>query len=356
MPTDLRDTTGARKGEFWGGFGIGCYLKQILSGTVCFPLGSEFGCGAEKEIGVEKEQSIELKIGGEAGGEHAKGMLELTVGTKTTTSEKWTAHSEKCDWCKPELCFPDSRVETWTCSTLLTLYYHDYDKTYFYPGPTSELMANCAEDKKKCKCSGTVAIPMKESEGPKSSVADGATHSMLLRPFRLERKDQTTPSSASEQASAFATLYQGDYASRNTGGRGMAIGIMEAGQPINWLYPANPDEPPRISVLSLNCGDARDPVLPASFRGRYLPLLAALRCEPSTSAEVSATVTEPGQPSVQVPPIPVEVRRGLYTLLWGEVDLGKEMPPRTNIIVELRLKSAGGCIAAATSAAYTVLA
>ena len=114
MPTSLVDHTSERKDELWDGFGIFCVLKQYFTGTVCFPAGAEFGCGDEKEVGVEKENNLELKIGAEI----VKDIgIDFTVGTKTTKSEKWTAKSEKCTWCKPEICFPNSRIEVWTCST-----------------------------------------------------------------------------------------------------------------------------------------------------------------------------------------------------------------------------------------------
>ena len=83
MPTSLVDHSGERKGEVWGGFGIGCILKQYFTGTVCFPAGAEFGCGDDKEVGVEKEESLELKIGAE---KHGVGV-DLTVGTKTDLSQ-----------------------------------------------------------------------------------------------------------------------------------------------------------------------------------------------------------------------------------------------------------------------------
>ncbi len=187
MPSELKDTTGIRKGEEWGSFGIGCTLKEELSGTVCFPLGSEFGCGTEKEIGVEKEDSLELKIGG---GKEGVFSSELTIGTKTTRSEKWTAKSEKCEWCKPELCFPDSRIETWTCSTVLTLYVHDYDKTYFFPGRRSELKANCAEDREKCKCKEQTSAGH-EHTGAMSSTKDSGMLCVVVRPMRFQRQDES---------------------------------------------------------------------------------------------------------------------------------------------------------------------
>jgi hypothetical protein len=83
MPTSLVDHSSERKGEVWGGFGIGCILKQYFTGTVCFPAGAEFGCGDDKEVGVEKEESLELKIGAE---KHGVGV-DLTVGTKTDLSQ-----------------------------------------------------------------------------------------------------------------------------------------------------------------------------------------------------------------------------------------------------------------------------
>jgi hypothetical protein len=351
MPTDLKDSTGGRKGEVWGGFGIGCILKQVLTGTVCFPLGSEFGCGTEKEIGVEKEESLELKLGG---GKEGVGTIELTIGTKTTKSEKWTAKSEKCEWCKPEVCFPDSRIETWTCSTVLTLYYHEYDKTYFYPGPTSEMRANCAEDREKCKCkeAGTTGVP-REGEGPKSSTTNRAADSMLVRPVSLSRQDQVTPAPTAA-GSEFASAYEGS-PSRGSGGQ-TAIGIVEDGFPINWLYPANPDDPLRISLLSVSCGGGRSQGVAAPFHGRFLPVLAAHRCEPQSIAEATVTVRAPDKPPRQIKRN-LEVYGGLFSVLWTEFDLGQDGTTfGTDIDLEIRVKNGAGCVEASASTAFVVLA
>jgi hypothetical protein len=61
MPTELKDAIGGPNAL--GRLGIGCIPKQVLTGTVCLPLGSKFGCGTEKEIGVEKEQSVAFADG-----------------------------------------------------------------------------------------------------------------------------------------------------------------------------------------------------------------------------------------------------------------------------------------------------
>ena len=353
MPTELIDTTGARKGEVWGGFGVGCTLKQVLTGTVCFPLGSEFGCGTDKEIGVEKEDSLELKLGG---GKEGVGTIELTIGTKTTKSEKWTAKSEKCEWCKPELCYPDSRIETWTCSTVLTLYYHDYDKTYFYPGPTSELKANCGEDRAKCKCKETAATTApKEGEGPKSSIYRGAASSVLVRPRSLVRNDQTSPT-PSDAGTAFASLYHEDLSSPSFGADGTAFGIVEDGVPINWVYPSDKSEPMRISLLSINCGDGRSQGVAAPFHGRFVPVLAAYRCEPNAIPEITATITKPGEAPQQPIQQKPTVQSGLFSLVWTEFDLGKTAAVGTSINVEIKVKNAGGCVIGFATAAYQVLA
>jgi hypothetical protein len=354
MPTDLKDTTGGRKGETWGGFGLGCILKQVLTGTVCFPLGSEFGCGTEKEIGVEKEQSVELKLGA---GEEGVGSIEVTIGTKTTKSEKWTAHSEKCQWCKPEICFPNSSIETWTCYGVWTLYRHGYDKTYFYPGPTSELSANCEENKAKCKCTeqaSTATTPREGESGGRSESTNSALHTMLLRPVHFSRENQTAPSEAAATADAFASLYHEDLMHPRFAGRPSAIGVAESGEAINWLHPAT-HEAVTISLLSTNCGDSRGSGVPSVFHGRFLPVLAALPCVPKAKPEIVATITAPGKQPRRMTAAP-QTRTGLFTLLWAEFDLGAEAEPGTKIGLELKVVNDDGCVAAFTTAAYTVLA
>jgi|SRR5271166_1128184 len=249
MPTSLVDHTRERKGEVWGGFGIGCILKNAYSGTVCFPAGAEFGCGDDKEVGVEKEESLELKIGAEKEGFGA----DLTIGTKTTKSEKWTIKSKECQWCKPEICFPDSKVEVWTCSTVLSLYYHDYDKTYFYPGPVVLDVNNCGPDVGgHCGCKEVVltqAGPARQMNGRGSSPARSA---LVLKPLSFVRTDQQSASDP-EALSKFAKIYEQDVTAPKFSGERYAIGILEPGELVNWVCPTNGSLV--LSLLSRSAAD-----------------------------------------------------------------------------------------------------
>jgi hypothetical protein len=355
MPTALVDHTSERKGEVWGGFGIGCVLKQHLTGTVCFPAGAQFGCGDEKEVGVEKEESLELKIGAE---HHGIGV-DLTIGTKTTKSEKWTIKSERCQWCKPEICFPNSRIEAWTCSTLLTLYYHNYDKTYFYPGPISQDLNNCGPDRDgHCNCSQEelMKVGAPSGEHSRGEAVRTASPAMLIAPSNFSRQDQATVSDPTQAMDAFASLYQQDVMSPKFGGEQYSIGIDEPGEPVNWLYPASCVEPARLSLLSRRGADLPPSRGPSLFRGRFLPVLAATRClPPNGRVEISATVLRPSKPVQSVPAEPVW-RTGFFTLIWAELDFGTPLEKESKISLLIKVLAADNCVLGYLSRNFVVLA
>jgi hypothetical protein len=320
--------------------------QQYFTGTVCFPAGAEFGCGDEKEVGVEKEENLELKIGAEI----IKDIgIDLTIGTKTTRSEKWTIKSEKCNWCKPEICFPNSRP----CSTLLSLYYHDYDKTYFYPGPVSRNLNNCGPDfDGHCNCTQedllkfyTVTRERSRGEGMRTAMP-----SMIVTPGDFSREDQNAewPRNA---LSGFASLYQQDVI---FGGERYAIGVREPGEPINWLYPAGAAEPRTLSLLSRGRADLRPG--PSLLRGRFLPVLAATQAAPQhVDAEVVAVVKRPSQPPQPFQAKP-QIIAGLFTLIWHEFDFGAPLQPGTNVSLLLKLIGAENRLLTYLSRNYVVLA
>ena len=350
MPTSLVDHTSERKDELWDGFGIFCVLKQYFTGTVCFPAGAEFGCGDEKEVGVEKENNLELKIGAEI----VKDIgIDFTVGTKTTKSEKWTAKSEKCTWCKPEICFPNSRIEVWTCSTVLSLYYHDYEKTYFYPGPVSQNRSNCGADRDgHCNCTQEelakfYAVTREHSRGESSRTA---MPSMIITPGNFSREDQRTewPRDAS---SDFSSLYEQDVI---FGGEKYAIGVCEPGEPVNWLYPANAAEPYTLSLLSRGRADLRHG--PSLFRGRFLPVLAVTQsAPPNVDAEVVAVVKRPSQ-SAQTFDAKPKITAGLFTFIWHEFDFDLPLQAGTHVSLLLKLLGPEKRLLTYLSRSYVVLA
>jgi hypothetical protein len=351
MPTSLVDHTREREGEVWDRFGISCILKQYFTGTVCFPAGSEFGCGDDKEVGVEKEESLELKIGAE---KYGIGM-DLTVGTKTTKSEKWTIKSEKCKWCKPEICFPDSRVEVWTCFTMLTFYSHDYDKTYFYPGPVSQYLNNCGPDRDgHCGCKEAAATAPAPGEQSRVESTGMARPSIIFTPVSFRRQNQQTASNATDAMNALASLYEQDITDSKFSRERYAIGVHNPGESLNWLYPVSTNASQQISLLSRGYSDLPGRQGPSPFRGRFLPVLALTQRSPNAKAEVFATVTRPSG-------IPVKVfgesqtRTGLFTLIWSELDFGGPLEPRSKISLQVRLTNPDQPIPTYLSQSYVAL-
>jgi hypothetical protein len=338
MPTGLKDELALRKGEFWGGFGIGCVLKSYLTGTVCFPLGAEFGCGSKKTVGVEKEQSIELKLGAE----HEGIGLDITIGTKTTKKEEWEVEAKECDWCKPELCYPNSRVEVWTCSNVLTLYRYDYDKTYFYPGPTAEMRQNCRSDPQRCHCEDT---PHHTAEPPPVHETGAQPHAAtVIRSTTFARSEDSQPVDAPAAADSFAALFEDALAHPSLiGGQG-AVGFTDGRGPINWCYPCDEKAQPELTLMSRQCGDPGPSDGAALLPGRFLPVLAVAPRLPQATASVTATLTTPTSPPQVVEAQP-EVRTGSFTtVVFAELDLGTPAPASgTTVVLDLSLMPSSGC-------------
>lgn len=390
MPTNLVDRSDDKAGEVWGGFGMGCVLKHYYTGTVCFPAASEFGCGDEKEVGKEKEESLELKIGAES---HGVGV-DLTIGTKTTNTEKWTIKSKECQWCKPEICFPDSRIEVWTCSTALTFYYHDYDKTYFYPGPRSQNLSNCGPDREgKCGCKNEEVNGAPSSHRAAGEGSSRAMRAMLITPISFDRMDQEPRMDSENVPDEFASLYEQDVLSPRFGGAPYAIGVSTEGEFVNWVYPAGGTDPHVLSLLSRGRNDLSAGGAPSPFRGRFLPVLAATRYAPDLRAYVSAKVTppfrvleQPNRVSSPPPPLPrrrlttlkdqeqpnrvsppppaasetfdaeARVKTGPFTLIWAEIDFGRSLEPGSTVDLQLKLTTRDNYVLTYTSRSYIVLA
>jgi hypothetical protein len=343
MPTTLIDRTSDRKGEIWDNFLAVCMLKSAFSGRVCFSAGAEFGCGDELEVGVEKEKSLEAKIGAEKEGIG----VDLTIGTKTTRSEKWTVKSKDCQWCKPEICFPDSVVETWSCSTLLSLYIHNYDKTYFYPGKVTERVNNCGPDiAGYCGCKEVVVTPPAVRDQINARVATWAMPAVIIKPISFVRENQVYPS---QTFSDYAKNYENSLATPRLPGDTHAIGVKNEAESINWLYPPNGSQ--RLSLLSQEFNESRTRNGVAPFRGRFLPLLAATQFTPQATASVTVTVNGQHRPTETME----VMSSGLFTLIWGEIDFGTPLKKNTELSIDLRLSGPDQRVLASLSRSYVVL-
>jgi hypothetical protein len=353
MPTDLKDLTSERTGET-SGVGVRRVLKYHGKGTVCFPLGASFGCGTDKELGVEKEDSLELKLGGDF---HGLG-LELTLGTKTTKTEKWTIKAEKCEWCKPEMCFPDSRLEVWNCQAIWTAYLHSFEKTSFYPGPTGEMHKNCRVDPQRCDCRDALAT-FTGGNPASAELSAPVRPAAIATPVQFAR---TTDEPASDKGMApVLELYQGAVNEMRAAGETPAFGVANPDGSVNWIQPWEESAPPAISLLSRNCADPAPARAASVMQGRFLPLLAIAAPVPDASAVVSATVRRPEVPHPRMPEPeeitgqPTVLRMDHLTLIWHEFDFAEPLPHGTRINVRLALLSDEGRTLASLHQPYVVV-
>src|ERR1700722_18093403 len=285
MPTELTDRTDERLGETWGNLVREGILKRFLSGTVCFPLDPHFGCGSDRTIGVEEEKSLEGKFIGSG--------FELTIGTKTTRREEWAVKSGPCQWCKPEICFPDSRVEVWTCSDAWSFYFYHYDRTYFFPGSTSELHSNCVINREKCQnCEehddGGLNRQNAWSQGSNVGLA-----AVIIEPTMLYRNSQeSTKDYDPAQSRRMPAAVDHTVLTPRITSRAFTIGIKTPSEPINWLYPfSRPSDDRRISLLS--SVSTNYPTAPLPFSGRFFPVLAVTQLAEGAKCEISISVTSP---------------------------------------------------------------
>ncbi len=346
MPSKLTDCTLEQGDKYWNAPGVGGVLQKAYVGTVCFPLGSQFGCGSEHVVGVEAEQSIEATIGLKIGTESQNFGFGLKVATKVTKNEQWTHKSGRCEWCQPEICFPDSRVEVWTYSNILSLFLYNYDRTYFFPGPNSELHANCAVNLEKCPdCRQLEHAVGTSGRGARSESMGAGTAALIVTPKNLQKLNQETrlpaglPSDDPTIDSAFNLLFQ-EGVFEKFGGRPFSVGVSSPTEPINWLYGTSQNDYPHANRLTLLSQGADEIGSLAPFRGRFLPVLAATQYLPEddVQAEVSVTVTTPSKLPERFPK-KASVRTGVFTLIWAELDFGRQLEAGTKISMQLSVQS-----------------
>ena len=161
MPTSITDATRQAGVRSWEPNPLSvCTLKKAFHGTFCFPWGPEFGCGSS--INISKGESKTLSNGFTAGG--------VTIGTSVTfsASTAWSHKSDRCEWCKPTICYPNSWLKTWTCENFIDFTSWFTTRTTFQPG-RAKITPGCVKNAKECNCTETA---MTENVGEGGYIAD----------------------------------------------------------------------------------------------------------------------------------------------------------------------------------------
>lgn len=131
-----------------------------------------FGCSASIKIAEGQKLSLQTqcKLGGQTGFKlGVPGVAEIsstvsseiseTLAYELSASFEWSYTSRPCEFCAPQVHFPDARVTVLTRSSLhIPLF--SARKTIFLPGETYEIRANCRHAPEKCaNCKDAVPPP-----------------------------------------------------------------------------------------------------------------------------------------------------------------------------------------------------
>jgi hypothetical protein len=131
---------------------------------VSFPFAAGFGCGASMKItqGEKFTLQTQYKIGGQLGGKVGVPGVEVSAGVSSEISEtlvhelsvssEWSYASRPCEYCTPQVHFPDARVRILSRRLLhLPLPLFVTRKTVFVPGEPYEIRAHCRHTPEKCE-------------------------------------------------------------------------------------------------------------------------------------------------------------------------------------------------------------
>jgi hypothetical protein len=347
MPSDIRDVTDQYVPDLQRPSPlIVCNLKRALAGTVCFPYGLGFGCGSALEVSKGEEISLELTLGAEA-----KGLSgAVTYGTTFTSTVTWSYTSDKCEYYRPEICFPESRLFIYECERFLSFWSWTTIDEIFEPGPQGELRSNCTPNDPICRCVRQTSAITPSGGGGRLAQLEGGAHATVMTPTGFARRPGfDEPSDPGETAELFRRF---PHATSPWSGR-RALGTVSPRGGIEWLYPATAEQP-RLSLLTHSCLDQLGGSTPRRLTGRFLPVLAATSCHDEITADASLDVLAPDGSRDELR-TEVEVRHGVATLLWAELDLGRrEREPGTKANLTLTTRDRDGCVRDILTEAYEV--
>lgn len=142
-------------------------VESCERGEVSFPFGSGFGCGQTSKISQGYKQSLQTQVKSTVGsGLKLAGAIEVTasssveesvtIGYEFTSTQEWSFTAPQCEYCTPDIVFPDSVVTVWAKRPFHVPFFVS-KVTTFEPGPRSEIRGNCRKDPKRCNgCSEVV--------------------------------------------------------------------------------------------------------------------------------------------------------------------------------------------------------
>lgn len=235
-----------------------CERQKVFNGTFCFPFGPEFGCGSTMKLtrGESKtfEGSFSIKgIGGKA---------SVTY----TASTAWSHASARCEWCVPEICYPNSQMQIWKCERFLDWKSWISTEVDFFPG-RPQIFPDCKVDNAKCSCTPaaqpqtTPSVSQVGGVGGYEGTEEEALATRLIVPASFSEREGEPSSTDLEQELLDASeLVEGFAQSREGEGEIASVLVAQpAGKNICIFGDGKTDKD--VGLLSMGCSDLETGVL-----------------------------------------------------------------------------------------------
>ena len=334
MPENIRDVTSQYKPPWYEAINPLYTVKKVLQGTFCFPFGSGFGCGEAMEISQGEELSLEANIGAQSSG--VSGGVK--IGAKFTQTVKWSYTSKKCEYCRPQVCFPNSTLTIAEVTTVAPPFWWTQTIEMFDPGPQGQIERNCTQNDPLCKCSGSeTALHEPSPEG--TAVTQGPPRSVLMLPTGFGLKEDGGVAQSTTLAQAVGDRVDKLWRTFHDGTSGdVSLGILDPTGEVNWLHPAGQEASNRLSLLSRNAKEYVAGGLPAAIMGRYHTVVAIGPCGAGDEAEVTMTLANLDGDSKTIEAQP-GVSHGVATIIAAQFDFGADgLSPGTRAMLHIKLQ------------------
>jgi hypothetical protein len=233
-------------------------FKDYYVGTFCFDYSKGFGCG--DDLGLEQMQKI---------------VVDSVLDTETFKTKfganfelpfKWSYRSKDCEYCRPEICFPESNLVTW--KSVSKYIFWDCERLYsqFNQGTNVSIHKNCTQNDPACNCRGPTEIVSESTSNVKYSIYP--SNCLVINPIRM------TPRKDSDEKSTKDLFNVEDLFPPGSNIHNIKFGVVDPSGLINWLYPRVTPEH-RISLISHNPMDSNeDKILSLPLHDNSIPVIA----------------------------------------------------------------------------------
>ena len=319
MADNLRDITGQFKPPWYWFYDYQFQLeiKQVLYGTICFPLGQGYRCGESTEITIEEGKELTGEVGVEKGAFSGT----LTIGVTTTVSQTWTPPAAgECEICLPRLCYPDSTVIISEFTGFPIPIKHIIKEVW--KGPQAYFDRNCQPDPTCPGCAGKEHAGVMQTGETGTPTPSADRYACLVTPVSFP----AMPGDPAEVAATMSKTLTGLWEAAMVNGQefgSAAFGILNPSRSVTWLCPTPAMARTRISLLSRDASHFVAGGLPSRIDDPIFPVVAVTPAVEGAAATARMILQNRAE-GTKVVTAPVSTATGVGTVMAASFDLSAE--------------------------------